>query len=58
MPHTHAPTKADACHEALVKFEEEHHHIPATKEKARLLSETITEWEHEQVAETHPSATA
>ncbi len=56
MPHTHAPTKAEACHEALENFETEHHHAPDAHEKARLLSATVAEWEHEEVAATHPAA--
>lgn len=54
MPHTHAHSKAEACHDALEAFEREHHHAPDAHEKARLLSETVKEWEHEEVAATHP----
>ena len=54
MPHTHAHSKAEACHDALEAFEREHHHSPDAHEKARLLSETVKEWEHEEVAATHP----
>ena len=57
MPHTHAHSKADACHDALESFEREHPHAPDTHEKARLLSETVKEWEHEEVAATHPNLT-
>lgn len=57
MPHTHAHTKAEACHDALEAFEREHHHAPDAHEKARLLSETVKEWEHEEVAATHPGTT-
>lgn len=53
MPHTHAPTKAEACHQALEVFAEENCHAPCTQEKARLLSDTIREWEHEQVEAMH-----
>ena len=45
------------CHDALEAFEREHHHAPDTHEKARLLSETVKEWEHEEVAATHPNLT-
>ena len=53
MPHTHAHTKAEAIHEALDAFEETHHHRPDAHEKARLVSDTIKEWEHEEVEEMH-----
>lgn len=53
MPHTHAHSKAEAIHEALEVFEEEHHHVPTTHEKARLVSDTIKEWEHEEVETMH-----
>ena len=59
MPHTHASTKAEAIHDALEVFQEEHHHQPDAHEKARLVSDTIKEWEHEEVDvlhETHPAA--
>ena len=55
MPHTHAHTKAEACHDALEAFEREHHHAPDAHEKARLLSATVAEWEHEEVAASHPA---
>ena len=59
MPHTHAPSKAEAIHDALEVFQEEHHHVPDTHEKARLVSDTIKEREHEQVEVMHsPHATA
>jgi len=58
MSHTHATTKAAACHDALEVFQEEHHHAPDAHEKARLLSDTVKEWEQEELAATHPSATA
>jgi hypothetical protein len=58
MPHTHAATKAAACHDALEVFQEEHQHAPDAHEKARLLSDTVKEWEQEELAATHPSATA
>ena len=51
MPHTH--TKAEAIHEALEVFEEAHHHQPDAHEKARLVSDTIKEWEHEEVEALH-----
>jgi hypothetical protein len=53
MPHTHAHTKAEAIHEALEVFEEAHHHQPDAHEKARLVSDTIKEWEHEEVEASH-----
>ena len=53
MPHTHVSTKAEAIHDALEVFQEEHHHQPDAHEKARLVSDTIKEWEHEQVEEMH-----
>jgi hypothetical protein len=53
MPHTHASTKAEAIHDALEVFQEAHHHQPDAHEKARLVSDTIKEWEHEQVEEMH-----
>ena len=53
MPHTHAASKAEAIHEALEHFVEEQHHQPDAHEKARLVSDTIKEWEHEQVEEMH-----
>ena len=49
MPHTHAHSKAEAIHEAIEHFAEEHHHQPDTHEKARLVSDAIKEWEHEEV---------
>ena len=58
MPHTHAPSKAEAIHDALEVFQEEHHHVPDTHEKARLVSDTIKEWEHEQVEVMHATDTA
>jgi hypothetical protein len=58
MPHTHAPTKAAACHEALDTFVEEHHHTPDPHEKARLISDTIKEWEHEHVEAMHSADSA
>jgi hypothetical protein len=59
MPHSHAATKAEAIHDALETFQEAHHHQPDTHEKARLVSDTIKEWEHEEVEvrhEAHPAA--
>lgn len=53
MPHTHAHSKAEATHEALEVFEEEHHHAPTAHEKAHLVSDTIKEWEHEEVEAMH-----
>lgn len=51
MTHTHPHTKAEAIHEALEDFEAEHHHLPDPHEKARLVSDTIKTWEHEEVEE-------
>lgn len=51
MQHTH--TKAEAIQEALEVFEEAHHHQPDAHEKARLVSDTIKEWEHEEVEALH-----
>lgn len=58
MPHTHAHTKAEAIHDALETFEEEHHHQPDAHEKARLVSDTIKEWEHEEVEAQHAADTS
>ncbi|MBL8405159.1 MAG: hypothetical protein JNL16_11510 [Dechloromonas sp.] len=49
MPHNHAHSKAEAIHDALESFAAEHHHQPDPHEKARLVSDTIKEWEHEEV---------
>jgi len=57
MPHTHAPSKAEAIHDALEVFQEEHHHVPDTHEKARLVSDTIKEWEHDEVEVMHATDT-
>jgi len=53
MPHTHAASKAEAIHDALEHFQEEHLHNPDTHEKARLVSDAIKEWEHEEVEVMH-----
>jgi Arc/MetJ-type ribon-helix-helix transcriptional regulator len=53
MPHNHPASKAEAIHDAIEHFQEEHHHAPDAHEKARLVSDTIKEWEHEQVEEMH-----
>lgn len=53
MPHTHTHTKAEAIHEALEIFADAHHHQPDAHEKARLVSDTIKEWEHEEVEALH-----
>ncbi|MDE2439829.1 MAG: hypothetical protein KGP14_02300 [Betaproteobacteria bacterium] len=53
MPQSHAPSKAEAIHDALEGFTEQHHHQPDTHEKARLVSDTIKEWEHEEVEIMH-----
>ena len=39
-------------------FREVHHHQPDAHEKARLVSDTIKEWEHEQVEEMHAADNA
>lgn len=56
MPHTQ--TKAEAIHDAIEQFTEAHHHQPDVHEKARLVSETIKEWEHEEVAIQHEQVQA
>ena len=53
MPHTHAPTKAEAVHEALDEYVEAHHHAPEIHDKARIISSAITQWEHEEVELRH-----
>lgn len=58
MPHTHAHTKAEAVHEALDEYVEAHHHAPEVHEKARIISNTITQWEHEEVELHHPPQAA
>ena len=58
MPHTHPPSKAEAIHDALEVFQEEHHHVPDTHEKARLVSDTIKEWEYEEVEVMHATDAA
>jgi len=57
MPHTHAHTKAEAIHEALDHFQESHHHAPDAHEKARLVSDTVAQWEKEEVALRHEGHT-
>ena len=51
MPHTQ--TKAEAIHHALDEFQESHHHAPDTHEKARLISDAVAQWEHEEVEILH-----
>ena len=58
MPHTHTHSKAEAIHEALDEFQASHHHSPDTHEKARLVSDTVKEWEREEVAISHPATAA
>lgn len=53
MPHHHTQSKAEAIHDALETFTAEHHHQPDPHEKARLVSDTIKEWEHEEVEAMH-----
>lgn len=53
MPHTHAHTKAEAVHEALDEYVEAHHHAPEVHDKARIISNAITRWEHEEVELRH-----
>ena len=57
MPHTHTPSKAEAIHEAIEQFEETHHHSPDAHEKARLVSDTVKQWEHEEVDIRHTAKT-
>lgn len=57
MPHTE--TKAEAIHQALDDYQETHHHAPDTHEKARLISDAVAQWEHEEVEilhSTHPGS--
>ena len=54
MPHTHAHSQAEAVHEALDEYVEAHHHAPEVHEKARIISNTITQWVHEEVELRHP----
>lgn len=58
MPDTHAHNKAEAIHEAIEHFAEEHHHQPDAHEKARLVSDAIKEWEHEEVEIMHEASKA
>ena len=51
MPQTQ--TKAEAIHHALDEFQESHHHAPDTHEKARLISDAVAKWEHEEVEILH-----
>ena len=51
MPHAHS--KAEAVHQALDEFKEAHQHAPDTHEKARLISEVVAQWEHEEVEILH-----
>ncbi len=53
MPHTHAHTKAEAIHEALEEFTVAHAHTPDTHEKARVVSDAVKQWEHEEVELLH-----
>lgn len=53
MPHSHANSKAEAIHEALDEFQISHHHAPDTHEKARLVSDVVKQWEHEEVEILH-----
>ncbi len=58
MPPSHAHTKAEAIHEAFEVFEAAQHHQPDAHEKARLVSDTIKEWEHAEVDALHAGDTA
>lgn len=51
MPHAHS--KAEAVHQALDEFKAAHQHAPDTHEKARLISEAVAQWEHEEVEILH-----
>jgi hypothetical protein len=51
MPHTH--TKAEAIHDAIEGYQAAHSHIPDAHEKARLISDTVKQWEHEEVEILH-----
>ena len=53
-----AHSKAEAIHEAIEHFAEEHHHQPDAHEKARLVSDAIKEWEHEEVEIMHEGGKA
>ncbi len=53
MPHTHTHTKAEAIHEALEEFAISHAHQPNTHEKARIVSDAVKQWEHEEVELLH-----
>ena len=53
MPHTHAHSQAEAVHEALDEYVEAHHHAPEIHEKARIISNTISQWVHEEVELRH-----
>ena len=53
MPHMHTHSKAEAIQDAIEHFEETHHHTPDTHEKARLVSDTVKQWEHEEVEILH-----
>lgn len=54
MPHTHAHSQAEAVHEALDEYVETHHHAPDVHQKARIISDTISQWVHEEVELRHP----
>lgn len=51
MPHTQ--TKAEAIHQALDDYQDTYHHSPDPHEKARLISDTVSKWEHEEVEILH-----
>lgn len=51
MPHTH--TKAEAIHDALEAFTISQAHAPDTHEKARIVSDAVKQWEHEEVELRH-----
>ena len=53
MPHTH--TKAEAIHDAIEGYQAAYHHVPDAHEKARLISDTVKQWEHEEVEILHSS---
>jgi hypothetical protein len=51
MPHTH--TKAEAIHDAIEGYQAANRHAPDAHEKARLISDTVKQWEHEEVEILH-----
>lgn len=58
MPNSHPHSKAEACQQALETFRVEHRHAPDSHEKARLISDTIKDWAHDEVVATHSAESA